>query len=332
VTAGEPILRVEGLLTVFPSPAGAVRAVDGIDFDLRPCRVLGMVGESGSGKSMAAFSILRLVPRPGRVAAGRIEFDGRDLLRMSAREMRSIRGAEISMIFQNPMTALNPVLRVDTQILEALRAHRKLDRRAARREAAEALSGVGISDPERRLRAYPHQLSGGMRQRVAIAIALLHRPRVILADEPTTALDVTVQAQILRRMRRRTREAGAALLWITHDLAVVAGLADEIAVMYAGWIVEHGPADEVLDRPLHPYTVGLIGAVPRRGKPLYQIPGAPPSRSTLPPGCPFQERCPRADAACQTPPPETRPRPDRRIRCFHPHGGGAAESSESGAS
>jgi peptide/nickel transport system ATP-binding protein len=315
----EPALRVAGLVTTFPGPSAPTRVVGGVDFDLWPGRVLGMVGESGSGKSMTALSVLRLVPRPGRVTAGRILHRGRDLRTLSRREMRALRGAEIAMIFQNPMTALNPVLRLDTQVVEALRAHRRVDKRTARNEAVHALAGVGIPDPERRLRAYPHQLSGGMRQRVAIAIALLHRPGVILADEPTTALDVTVQAQILHRMRRRARTEGAALLWITHDLAVVAGLADEIAVMYAGWIVERGAADDVLDRPLHPYTAGLVGAVPRRGRPLRAIPGASPSRLALPSGCPFRDRCPRADGACRRPPPTTTPLPGRRVRCFHPH-------------
>jgi peptide/nickel transport system ATP-binding protein len=226
------------------------------------------------------------------------------------------------MVFQDPLMTLNPVLRIDTQMLEALRAHQRITSEGARTRARSALEQVGIPSPDQRLKSYPHQFSGGMRQRVAIAIAMLNQPDLIIADEPTTALDVTIQSQILYEMQKLCRETGTALIWITHDLTVVAGLADQISVMYAGRIVEQGNVDDVLDRPLHPYTRGLIGSVPgrnRRGSPLYQIPGMTPSLLNLPPGCAFQERCPRAGSACNETPGISTPEPGRLVRCFHPH-------------
>jgi peptide/nickel transport system ATP-binding protein len=297
-----------------------VRAVDGVSFEVRPGEVLGLVGESGCGKTVTGFSILGLVDPPGRVVGGRILFDGTDLLQLREEELRRIRGAQIAMVFQDPMMTLNPVLRIDTQMVEAVRAHQDLDRDAALQLARKALERVGIPSPESRLRSYPHQFSGGMRQRVAIAIALLNRPKLIIADEPTTALDVTIQAQILYEAQKLCRESGTALVWITHDLSVVAGLADRICVMYAGRIVEQGTVDEVLDKPLHPYTHGLIGSVPsrnRRGSPLAQIPGMTPALVNLPPGCAFRARCPRAAPAC-TSEPSLDAHGSRLVRCFYP--------------
>jgi peptide/nickel transport system ATP-binding protein len=226
------------------------------------------------------------------------------------------------MIFQDPMMTLNPVLRIDTQMIETVQAHAKVSREEARQRSRDALGQVGIASPDERLRSYPHQFSGGMRQRVAIAIALLHKPDVIVADEPTTALDVTIQGQILAEAQKLCAQTGTALVWITHDLSVVAGLADDIAVMYAGKVVENGPVEQVLDAPLHPYTLGLIGSVPsrnRRGEPLRQIPGMTPSMLNLPAGCAFRARCPRAEARCAEPPPFAEYRPGRFARCIHPH-------------
>jgi peptide/nickel transport system ATP-binding protein len=314
-------LEVRNLSTHFVTRAGTVRAVDDISFSIARGRVLGLVGESGSGKSVTGFSILGLVDPPGRIAGGKILFHGRDITQLPERELRSLRGNRIAMIFQDPMMTLNPVLRIDTQMIETVLAHAKVSREEARKRSRDALGMVGIPSPEERLRAYPHQFSGGMRQRVAIAIALLHRPELIIADEPTTALDVTIQAQILAEVQKLARDHGTALIWITHDLSVVAGLADEIAVMYAGRIVESGSVATVLDRPLHPYTHGLIGSVPsrnRRGEKLRQIPGMTPSLLNLPVGCAFRTRCPRADAICAQDPPTTTPVPGHALRCFHP--------------
>ena len=255
------------------------------------------------------------------MVAGRILLGGRDLRTLAPEEMRRVRGNRIAMIFQDPMMTLNPVLRVDTQMVEAIRAHADVSHAAARERSRDALARVGIPAPEERLSAYPHQFSGGMRQRVAIAIALLNQPDLIIADEPTTALDVTIQGQILFEMQKLARESGTALIWITHDLSVIAGLADEICVMYAGRIVEHGSVDQVLDAPLHPYTHGLIDSVPsrgRRGEPLRQIPGMTPSLLDLAPGCAFRERCSRADGACAEDPALSSPIPGRQVRCFHP--------------
>ena len=313
-------LEVDNLKTHFFTRAGVVRAVDGVSFEVRPGEVLGLVGESGCGKTVTGFSILGLVDAPGRVVGGRIVFEGTDLLRLGERELRRIRGARIAMVFQDPMMTLNPVLRIDTQMVEAVRAHQDVDAATALRIAREALGRVGIPSAESRLRSYPHQFSGGMRQRVAIAIALLNRPQLIIADEPTTALDVTIQAQILYEAQKLCRDSGTALIWITHDLSVVAGLADRICVMYAGRIVEQGTVDEVLDAPLHPYTHGLIGSVPsrnRRGAPLAQIPGMTPALLNLPPGCAFRNRCPRAAPACVEE-PQLKPRNGRLVRCFYP--------------
>ncbi|HEY3073948.1 MAG TPA: ABC transporter ATP-binding protein, partial [Burkholderiales bacterium] len=313
----ESTLRVEDLRTHFFTRAGVLRAVDGVSFQVRAGEVLGLVGESGCGKTVTGFSILGLVDPPGRIVGGRIVFEGRDLVGLPEDEMRRVRGARIAMVFQDPMMTLNPVLRIDTQMVEALRAHQDIDRENARRLAREALERVGIASAESRLRAYPHQFSGGMRQRVAIAIALLNRPKLLIADEPTTALDVTIQAQILYEAQKLCRESGTALIWITHDLSVVAGLADRICVMYAGRIVEQGSVDEVLDAPLHPYTHGLLGSVPsrnRRGTPLAQIPGMTPSLIDLPPGCAFRSRCPRATAAC-TEDPQLEEHKGRLVRC-----------------
>jgi peptide/nickel transport system ATP-binding protein len=317
----EPTLRVEHLRTHFFTRHGVVKAVEDVSFSVGPGKILGLVGESGSGKSMTGNSIMGLVDPPGRVVAGRILLGGQDLRMLSPEAMRRVRGNRIAMIFQDPMTTLNPVLRVDTQMIEAIQAHADVSRAAALERAGDALARVGIPAPQERLSAYPHQFSGGMRQRVAIAIALLNQPDLIIADEPTTALDVTIQGQILFEMQKLARESGTALIWITHDLSVIAGLADEICVMYAGRVVELGSVDQVLDAPLHPYTHGLIASVPsrgRRGEPLRQIPGMTPSLLDLAPGCAFRARCARADNACAQDPALSSPVAGRQVRCFHP--------------
>ncbi len=319
--SGDILLSVENLETHFDTKAGLVRAVNGVCFEIRAGEILGLVGESGSGKSITGFSILGLIQQPGRIVGGSILFRGEELVGASDERLRSLRGREIAMVFQDPMMTLNPVLRIDTQIIEAIRAHEKVDKAEGRRRAVEALARVGIPSPEKRLTAYPHQFSGGMRQRVAIAIALLHKPALIIADEPTTALDVTIQAQIIYEMQRLCQETGTALIWITHDLAIVDSLADRLCVMYAGRIVEQGPARSVISHPAHPYTRGLIGSIPTRnsrGGRLAQIPGMAPSPLSLPQGCPFRPRCFRADDACLTEPELVKIGPDRSARCVHP--------------
>jgi len=315
-----PVLAVENLKTYFFTKAGAVKAVDDVSLRVEAGKVLGLVGESGSGKSVTGFSIMGLVDPPGRIVAGRVLLEGDNLLAKSDAAMRKLRGNRIATIFQDPMMTLNPVLRIDTQMIETVNAHRQVSPGQARDLARAALGRVGLPAPDERLTAYPHQLSGGMRQRVAIAIALLNNPRVIIADEPTTALDVTIQAQILFEVQKLARETGTAMIWITHDLSVIAGLADEVCVMYAGHIVESGPTAELLDRPLHPYTAGLIASIPsrnERGKPLNQIPGMTPSLANLKPGCAFRDRCARATEACVATPGITRPSASRTLRCFH---------------
>jgi peptide/nickel transport system ATP-binding protein len=314
-------IEVRNLRTHFFTRDGVVKAVDDVSFSVASGEVMGLVGESGSGKSVTGFSIMGLVDPPGRITGGSILYQGKDLATLSERALRMLRGNRIAMIFQDPMMTLNPVLRIDTQMIEAVRAHAALSHSEARTRARDALGMVGIPSPEERLSAYPHQFSGGMRQRVAIAIALLHNPDLLIADEPTTALDVTIQAQILAEVQNLAARNGTALIWITHDLSVIAGLADRIAVMYAGRIVEAGESEAVLDRPLHPYTAGLIGSVPsrnRRGEELRQIPGTTPSLLRLPPGCAFRTRCARADAACEQEPPPAEPVSGRMARCFHP--------------
>jgi len=318
----EPVLEVEGLRTHFFTKAGVVKAVDDVSFTVGRGEVLGLVGESGSGKSMTGYSLMGLIDSPGRIVAGSIVLDGIDLRTLDAERQRQLRGNRIAMIFQDPMMTLNPVLRIDVQMIEAILAHKHVTREVARSRAREALVKVGIPSPDERMLAYPHQFSGGMRQRVAIAIALLNRPDLIIADEPTTALDVTIQGQILFEIQKLTRETGTALIWITHDLSVVAGLADRVCVMYAGRIVEQGSCEEVLAHPAHPYTRGLLDSVPannERGQRLRQIPGMTPSLLDLPPGCPFRERCSYADAECEVS-PEMRPMggPGQSARCFHP--------------
>ena len=315
-------LVVEDLQTYFFTKAGVVKAVNGVSFGVDKGEVLGLVGESGSGKSVTGFSILGLVDPPGEVVGGSIRFRGTELVGLDDDAMRKIRGSRIAMIFQDPMMTLNPVLRIDTQMIEAIQAHSRVSRVAAYARAREVLTKVGIASPDERLKAYPHQFSGGMRQRVAIAIAFLNEPDLIIADEPTTALDVTIQAQILYEAQKLCRETGTALIWITHDLTVVAGLADRICVMYAGRDVEQGDIDAVLDHPLHPYTHGLIGSVPsrnRRGQSLNQIPGMTPSLLNLPPGCAFRARCERATDECLREPLVVEYGDGRRTRCFHPY-------------
>ncbi len=319
-----PVLAVENLKTSFFTRAGIVKAVDDVSFSVDAGQVLGLVGESGSGKSVTGFSIMGLVDPPGHIVSGRVLLEGENLRAKSDDAMRRLRGDRIATIFQDPMMTLNPVLRIDTQMIETINAHRRVSAGQARDLARAALGRVGLPAPDERLTAYPHQLSGGMRQRVAIAIALLNNPRVIIADEPTTALDVTIQAQILFEVQKLARETGTALIWITHDLSVIAGLADEVCVMYAGRIVESGPTAELLDRPLHPYTAGLIASIPsrnERGKPLNQIPGMTPSLANLKPGCAFRERCARATDACVVTPDITRPSASRTLRCFNPCAG-----------
>lgn len=321
-SAAGPVLEVNGLQTYFFTDGGVAKAVDGVDFTLQAGEILGLVGESGSGKSITGYSILGLVDAPGRIVGGSVRLLGEELLQAKPERLRALRGDRLAMVFQDPMMTLNPVLRIDTQIVETLNAHMKIGPRAALDRAVEALERVGIPSPAERLKAYPHQLSGGMRQRVAIAIALLHRPALLIADEPTTALDVTIQGQILHQVQQMAAETGTAVVWITHDLAVVAGLADRVAVMYAGRIVEEGPTDVLIRDPRHPYTRGLISSVPShnlRGQPLNQIAGMAPSLTALPQGCAFQPRCPRAETACRKTPPGITVDPDaRRYRCYLP--------------
>ncbi len=315
------LLEVEDLRTWFLGRQATVKAVDGVSFELQKGEILGLAGESGSGKSVTGLSILGLIDPPGRIVSGRIRFHGDDLVTLGSEALRRLRGDRLAMVFQDPMMTLNPVLRIDTQMIETLSAHRAISRDEARERSLDGLRRVGIPAPEQRLRNYPHQLSGGMRQRVAIAIALLNEPELVIADEPTTALDVTIQAQILYEVRNLCRDSGTALVWISHDLAVLSGLADRLAVMYAGRIVESGSVDAVLGQPLHPYTAGLIASLPsrnRRGKRLNQIPGMAPVLSALPPGCPFRPRCPRALEACSSEIPASVPAPGRSLRCLNP--------------
>ncbi|WP_432734942.1 ABC transporter ATP-binding protein [Maridesulfovibrio sp. FT414] len=317
----DKLLSIRDLKTYFYTRAGVARAVDGISLDIDRGEIVGIVGESGSGKSVTGFSIMGLVDHPGKIAGGSIKFRGQEIIGQSEEEWRRFRGAKVSMIFQDPMMTLNPVLRIDTQMMEAITAHEKVSKDEARRRSIEALAMVGIPSPEERIKAYPHQFSGGMRQRVAIAIGLLNKPDLIIADEPTTALDVTIQSQILSEMQTLCRKTGMALIWITHDLTVVAGLAHKVAVMYAGRIIEQGNVEEILDKPMHPYTHGLIGSVPsrnRRGEPLFQIPGMTPSLINIPEGCSFRMRCPYADELCLQPPERTELDNGRMVRCHHP--------------
>ena len=320
MTVESPLLRVEDLTTTFKIPHGVVRAVDHVSFELRRGETLGIVGESGSGKSMTALSILRLVQPPGEIGGGPISFNGRsDLLELSERDMRRIRGAEIGFIFQEPMTALNPVYTIGDQIAEALRVHGRGTRAEARTKSVELLEAVKIPEPERRLRDYPHQLSGGMRQRVLIAIALACQPQLLIADEPTTALDVTIQAEILDLLHEMKERFHLALLLITHDLGVVAGHADRVAVMYAGKLVEQGPMRQIFESPKHPYTQGLLDSIPggASGQRLRAIDGVVPNLANLPPGCAFEPRCPKRFELCTSaPPPSHEVGPAQRARCY----------------
>jgi peptide/nickel transport system ATP-binding protein len=317
-----PLLEVVGLTTVFHTLTGAYAAVDGVDLALAPGEVLGLVGESGSGKSVTGFSLIGLIDPPGEIVGGEVRFQGRDLLRLPEEELRRLRGDRIAMIFQDPLMTLNPVLTVGEQMAEAITEHRAIGRQAALAEAEAALTRVGIANAATRLGQYPHEFSGGMRQRVAIATALLNKPDLIIADEPTTALDVTIQGQILAEMQRLCAAEGMALIWITHDLGVVAELADRVAVMYAGRIVETGTVDEVLDAPRHPYTRGLLRSIPALnpvGARLHQIDGMAPSLAGRAVGCAFAPRCVGADETCRRNDPAlTRLGPARAFRCHHP--------------
>lgn len=299
-----PLLEVEDLRTYFHTRAGVIRAVDGVSFSIQKGETVGIVGESGSGKSVTCYSLLGLVPQPpGRIESGTARFDGMDLLHCPAEQLRRIRGKRIAMIFQDPMTSLNPYLRVSEQIMEPLLIHEKMSHRKALLKAIVALEEVGIQDAARRIQLYPHQFSGGMRQRVMIAMALISRPEILIADEPTTALDVTVQAQILELIRQSQKNLGMAVIFITHDLGVVASFCQNVNVMYAGRIVESASTEELFEQPLHPYNASLQQSIPalhRKGDPLYTIPGAPPDLSREIKGCPFVPRCAFAQELCQT--------------------------------
>ena len=318
-----PLLQVENLHTVFHTDAGIVRAVNGIDFTLSQQEILGLVGESGCGKTVTGLSILGLIPRPpGEIAQGHIHFEGTDLLTLSDKKMRHIRGNRIAMIFQEPMTSLNPIFTIGYQIREVLQIHNSASKRQATALAVEILQKVGLPDPAKRINEYPHQMSGGMRQRVMIAMALCCEPSLIIADEPTTALDVTIQAQILDLIQRLREETGTAILLITHDLGVIAEMADTVAVMYAGKIVELASGDNLFGQPSHPYTIGLIRSVPKINEPvradrqLEAITGVVPSLLDLPIGCACQERCKHAMDRCQTDPPPFSISDTHQVRCW----------------
>ena len=316
------LIRIRDLRTSFFTPDGEVKAVDGVSFEIEEGKTLGLVGESGCGKSVTALSIMRLVPfPPGRVVGGEVLYRGRDLLKLNGEAMRKIRGNEISMIFQEPMTSLNPVFTIGNQIGEAISLHQGLGKRETREKTIEMLRVVKIADPDSRVDDYPHQLSGGMRQRVMIAMALSCNPSLLIADEPTTALDVTIQAQILELMRELKDKLGMSLLLITHDLGVVAEQADEVAIMYAGKVVERAKAKAIFSRPFHPYTVGLLNSLPGVGgnkkKRLEAIPGMVPSPLELPGGCRFRDRCPKAAGLCaEAEPPLVEKEKDHWVSCY----------------
>jgi peptide/nickel transport system ATP-binding protein len=314
------LLDVRDLTTHFMTRAGVVKAVEGVSFEVAAGEVVGLVGESGSGKSVTGLSILGLVDPPGRIVAGSVKLAGQELVGLDHEALRRLRGRRLAMVFQDPVSMLNPVLTIATQMRLAIEAHERVSKEAARARSIEALAAVRIPDAARRLDAYPHQFSGGMRQRVAIAIALLHRPALIVCDEPTTALDVSIQAQILTEMRGLVRDLGMALIWISHDLATVSSLASRILVMYAGRIIEEGPTAAVLRNPRHPYSRGLLESLPSRvepGRDLAQIPGSTPSLLRLPDGCAFRPRCGKATELCHKMPVLER-REMRAFRCHHP--------------
>jgi len=322
VSEASDTLEIRDLSVHFHTEDGVARAVDGVSLTVRPGETLGVVGESGCGKSVTALSVVRLLPEPPAVyAGGEVRWRGRDLLRLPPGELRRVRGNEIAFVFQEPMTSLNPVFTVGHQVAEAARVHRGLSRKEARREAVEALRRVGIPSPDRRVDEYPHQLSGGMKQRVMIAMALTCEPDLLVADEPTTALDVTIQAQILELLRRLQDEEGLGVLLITHDLGVVAETAREVAVMYAGRVVEQATAEQLFETPRHPYTRGLFRSLPGLGAPrgrLESIPGSVPSALDLPPGCRFANRCPRAGEPCRETPPLEEGAPGHAVACWFP--------------
>jgi peptide/nickel transport system ATP-binding protein len=320
--AGETLLAVSGLTTDFVMKKGTVHAVIDVSFTVRAGEVLAIVGESGSGKSVTSLSVMGLLQPPGRVVRGEILYKGQDLLALSKTEMRDIRGNHISMIFQEPMTSLNPVFTVENQLTESIRTHMQIDQKAARERAIDMLHLVGIPSPEKRIRDYPHQMSGGMRQRVMIAMALSCDPDLLIADEPTTALDVTIQAQILALLGDLREKIGMAVLLITHDLAVVAETADRVVVMYAGQVVEEATAQQLFERPMHPYTLGLLESIPTMdedtdyAEPLYMIPGMVPNPLNMPKGCAFCARCERRMDRCKREIPELYDAEGRRLRCF----------------
>ena len=328
--AAEPLLEVRDLHTYFPTQRGVVKAVEGVSFELRPGEILGVVGESGCGKSMTALSIVRLLPPPGRIVSGSIRFDGVELTELTEQELQGLRGDRIGMIFQDPMTSLNPVFRVGWQVGEPLRLHRGASRSTAAREAVSMLEKVGIPQAAERAGDYPHQFSGGMRQRALIATSLETSPTVLLADEPTTALDVTVQAQILELIGSITREYRTATMLITHNLGVVSGICDRVIVMYAGKVVESGTTEEVLVRPRHPYTWGLLQSLPQLDRPgkyaLRAIEGAPPDPASKPAGCAFHPRCAFRLPRCSTDEPALKPQHESgSAACWFTEGGGELE-------
>jgi oligopeptide/dipeptide ABC transporter ATP-binding protein len=321
--AREALLSVEDLRVQFWTRRGTIHAVNGISFDIAPGETLGIVGESGCGKSVTSLAILGILPRAGKIMGGRAIFDGRDLLHLSDRQLRRVRGKEIAMVFQDPMTSLNPVLTIGRQIAEALETHFGMKGKAAQQRAAELLDRVGIPAADKRVRDYPHQFSGGMRQRAMIAMALACRPKLLIADEPTTALDVTIQAQILGLLRELVAEENAALILITHDLGVVAGMCERVNVMYAGMFMETGSASQLFARPRHPYTVGLLQSIPRldavRGEKLHPIEGIPRDMLSAPQACPFQPRCRyEVDLSRKEVPPLEELEPGHKVACFNP--------------
>ena len=317
--AAAPLLELQELQTHFSSRRGTVRAVDGLSFALQPGRSLGLVGESGSGKSVASLSIMRLVEAPGAIVGGRIMFKGRDLATLSEREMQKLRGGAICLVFQDPMSALNPVYTVGAQLAEAIRAHGGAREAQAMARAVELFRSVGIPDPARRVHDYPHRLSGGMRQRVTIAMALANDPDLLILDEPTTALDVTIQAQILDLIRGLRERVNTAVLLVTHDIGVVREICDDVVVMYGGQLMERGTMAQVTEAPRHPYTMGLLASRPGpglRGQKLPTIGGRVPNPLQMPPGCPFQPRCPQAMAVCSTRPGARDPGDGRAVACW----------------